>query len=158
MKDYYSNQQKELAAAKESGDFEKISDIYRWNFYSLKSGADVSGFSADMFKGLRNAAKANPRAMQQGILNDILAFQGMLHHRVTEETMNAISNFDRSPPSYDTLGKLPKEITEVLLPRYARLTSEIFATIKTLKKLEAVSIPAKATTANEPADGAADDA
>ena len=157
MKDYYSNQQKELAAAKESGDFEKISDIYRWNFYSLKSGADVSGFSADMFKGLRNAAKANPGAMQQRILSDILAFQAMLLHRVTEETMNAISNFDRSPPSYDTLGKLPKEITEVLLPRYARLTSEIFATIKALQKLETVSIPAKAT-ANEPADGAADDA
>ena len=157
MKDYYSNQQKELAAAKESGDFEKISDIYRWNFYSLKSGADISGFSTDMFKGLRNAAKANPRAMQQSILNDILAFQGMLLHRVTEETMNAISNFDRSPPSYDTMGRLPKEITEVLLPRYARLTSEIFATIKTIKKLEVVSIPAK-TTADEPADGAADDA
>ena len=155
MKDYYSNQQKELAAAKESGDFEKISDIYRWNFYSLKSGADVSGFSADMFKGLRNAAKANPRAMQQSILNDILAFQGMLLHRVTEETMKAISNFDQNPPGYETLGKLPNEVTEVLLPRYARLTSEIFATIKTLKKIEAVPIPAKA---NEPADGADDDA
>ena len=157
MKDHYSNQQKELAAAKESGDFEKISDIYRWNFYVLKSGADISGFSADMFKGLRNAAKANPGAMQQRILSDILAFQGMLLHRVTEETMNAISNFDRSPPSYETIGKLPKEVTEVLLPRYARLTSEIFATIKTLTKLEAVSIPAKAA-ANEPADGAANDA
>lgn len=157
MKDHFSDQQKELAAAKESGDFEKISDIYRWNFYALKSGADISGFSADIFQALRNAAKANPRAMQQSILNDILAFQAMLLNRVTEETMNAISNFDRSPPSYDTMGRLPKEITEVLLPRYARLTSEIFATIKTIKKLEAVSIPAKAT-ADEPADGAADDA
>ena len=156
MNDHFSNQQKELAAAKESGDFETISDIYRWNFYSLKSSTDISGFSADIFQALRNAAKANPRAMQQSILNDILAFQAMLLNRVTEETMNAISNFDRSPPGYDTMGRLPKEITEVLLPRYARLTSEIFATIKTLRKLEAVPIPAKAT-AIEPAGSAADD-
>ena len=65
-----------------------------------------------------------------------------------------LSAIKRQVCSYHVL----RSITEVLLPRYARLTSEIFATIKTIKKLEVVSIPAKATTANEPADGAADDA
>lgn len=126
----------EVAAAVAAGDQEQVTNVYRRQIAWFKCGADVSGYSADVLESALKAAEADPGKMKRNLLVEILAVQSMLLHRVREELMARIRKHDEKPNGFDPWGNLPPEISAELLPRYARLTSEVFHTLKVMQKLE----------------------
>ena len=143
----------QVSEAVDAGDRQRVSNLYR---EQMARNAGVSSyqanFSAVMLEVSENAAKKDPRKFQHDMLAEILAVQSMLLHRVSEHIRTAIARHDKEYSGFHPWGNLPADVTDELLPRYARITTEIFNTMKMIKKLASPPVPA-GTTANVQADG-----
>ena len=164
MKQKGPNFYEQVSKAVDAGDRQLVSNLYRENIARYGSfGANRANLSEQILEASVNAAKKNPQVFHQDLLAEILAVQSMLLHRVEQSIRTAIAQHDKNDREVHPWGYLEPEIADELLPRYARITQEIFATLKLIKKLASPAAPAGApapagATANDQADCDDDDA
>ena len=147
----------QVSEAVDAGDRQLVSNLYRDKIarYGMY-GANRANLSEEILEASENAAKKDPRKFQQDILAEVLAMQTMLLHRVEQSIRTAIAQHDKNDRGVHPWGYLEPEIADELLPRYARITTEIFTTMKMIKKLASPPAPAGATASDQAED--ADDA
>ena len=143
MKQPEFNLTEEIAAAVKNGDRRRLADLYRQQGSLYGDNYYAREMTCNMLEATEKAAKLNPGKLQRDLVLEILSMQGTLLYRVDEAIRLAMARHDRDYRGEKPCGWLPPTITDELLPRYGKLTSEVFTTIRLLKKLDALSSPTK---------------
>ena len=141
MKKVEFNIREEIAAAIKSGDRRRLADLYRQQGSLYGDNYFAPEMSWNMLEATEQAAKLNPGKLQRDIVLEILSMQGMLLHRVDEAIRLAMARHDKDYTGPQPWGWLPPSITDELLPRYGKLSAEVFGTIRLLQKLDAPPAP-----------------
>lgn len=124
-----------IAEAVANGDRETLTTFYRKRMRTYgQSGHGC--YSPQVFETTMNAAKADPKKLQQDMLAEILAMLSMLAHRVREGILAGIKKHDDASNGSRPWGELPVSVADVLLPRYGKLAAEIRTTVKLMNSLE----------------------
>ena len=124
-----------IAEAVANGDRDGLTTIYRKRLRAYGPSGQGS-YSPQIFEATINAAKADPKKLQQDMLAEILSMLSMLAHRVREEILAGIRKHDDGSNGTKPWGWLPPAVADVLLPRYGKLVAEIRTTIKLMSSLE----------------------
>ena len=141
MKQPEFNLPEELAAAVKNGDRRRLADLYRQQGSLYGDNYYAREMTCNMLEATEKAAKLDPGKLQRDLVLEILSMQGTLLYRVDEAIRLAMARHDRDYRGEKPWGWLPPTITDELLPRYGKLTTEIFATIRLLQKLDAPPAP-----------------
>lgn len=142
----------QLDAAVEAGDLETVRTLIQDEKTLFGYVSSEHKLTPLLFQTMRNAGKRDPVKLQRDILHRILAVQYMLLDRVETGIHEKIADYDGRgyPPSH-----VPEDVASELLPRFGKITSEIYSTMKMLKKIE--SPPAPAVPPSSQADSASED-
>ena len=142
-----------FAAAVEAGDLDQLRALYQSEKAGFGFIMNKEKITPRMFETTLNAARRDPDRLQSDILHQVLSMQYTLLDRVETGILDMIADFDKRGHQY---GELPEGVSSELLPRYAKISSEIFTTLKLIKKLGSPAAPAGATANAQSED--ADDA
>ena len=145
MKQTEFNLRDEIAAAVKNGDRRRLADLYRQQGSLYGDNYYAREMSWNMLEATEHAAKLNPGKLQRDLVLEILSMQGMLLHRVDEAIRLAMMRHDKDYTGPQPWGWLPPSITDELLPRFGKISAEVFATIRLLQKLDAPSESGKQT-------------
>jgi hypothetical protein len=146
MKQEAPNIYEQISAAVDSGDRQRLTDIFRQQLASYGGCDNQINYSANILEASINAARKDPRKMRREMLNEMLAVQGMLAHRAQEGLLAAIRQHDKETRGKRAWGDLPDEIADIWLARYGRISSEVRTTIKLLQQLDTPPAPAPGPT------------
>ena len=124
-----------IAKAVANGDRDGLTAIYRKRLAAYGQSGNGS-YSPQIFEATMNAAKADPKRLQQDMLAEILSMLSMLAHRVREEIIAGIRKHDDASNGIHPWGWLPPAVADELLSRYGKLVAEIRTTIKLMSSLE----------------------
>lgn len=143
-----------------AGDLDRLRELYDREKAGFGYIMNKERITPRMLETTINAARRDPDKLQRDILLQILSVQYTLLDRVETGIFDMIADADKRGHPY---GEIPDKVASELLPRYARISSEIFATLKLIKKLASPAAPAGApapagTPANDQADSDDDDA
>ena len=141
MKKVEFNLPEEIAAAVKNGDRRRLADLYRQQGSLYGDNYYAREMSWKMLEATEQAAKLNPGKLQRDIVLEILSIQGTLLHRVDEAIRLAMLRHDKNYTGEQPWGWLPPSITDELLPRFGKISAEVFATIRLLQKLDAPPAP-----------------
>ena len=123
-----------IAKAVANGDRETLTAFYRKRMRAYGQSGHGS-YSPQIFEATMNAAKADPKKLQQDVLAEILAMLAMLAHRVREGIMSEVKKHDDVSNGTRPWGDLPPSVADVLLPRYGKIVAEIRTTVKLLDSI-----------------------
>jgi hypothetical protein len=126
----------QVAAAAEAGDRNRVDELYAEQARFGHCGGDRQHLSWAVLEATYNSAKKDSKKLSVDVLSEILAVEVMLAHRVRKQLMAAIHQHDYDDRDPANWGRLPPAISDVLLPRYQRITSSIFDTIKLMHKID----------------------
>ena len=143
MKQPEFNLTEEISVAVKNGDRRRLADLYRQQGSLYGDNYYAREMTCNMLEATEKAAKLDPGKLQRDLVLEILSMQGTLLYRVDEAIRLAMARHDRDYRGEKPWGWLPPTITDELLPRYGKLTSEVFTTIRLLKKLDAPTSSAK---------------
>ena len=141
MKKVEFNLPEEIAAAVKNGDRRRLADLYRQQGSLYGDNYYARQMTWNMREATEQAAKLNPGKLQRDLVLEILSMQGTLLYRVDEAIRLAMLRHDTDYRGEKPWGWLPPSITDELLPRYGKLTAEVFGTIRLLQKLDAPPVP-----------------
>lgn len=136
MKVYQTNFYDQVEAAIKAGDRRQLADLYRQQGSLYGANLHSREISMNMLEATTNAAKQDPAKLQRNLALEVLCLQGTLLHRADEAIRLGIERHDKEYRGAQPWGCLPDEIAKEWLPRYAKLSTEMFKTIKLLQRLD----------------------
>jgi len=139
----------EYAQAVEAGDLDRLRELFHNEKSCFGFIFEKKAVTPLVWATTLNAARRDSVKLQRDILHRILCMQSTLLDRVETKITDEIAAFD----ARGHFNELPEIVTNELLPRYGKIASEIFGTMKLLQKIESPSAPAPSTP-----KGDADDA
>lgn len=118
--------------AAEAGDLDRLRTLHHEEMSYGTTICRKGLFTVCMLEAVCNAAISNPDKLQRDILCRILSLQYSLLDRVDIAIRDQIIDHDQRGYAKN---EIPECVATELLPRYGKITSEIFLTMKMLKKI-----------------------
>lgn len=131
MRKEHTTLREAISAAIEAGDIDSLEDLLQKERATISYGMCHDRDTPRFWATALNAVKRDPKQLQQDILGRILALQFTLLNRTENSIQKDIKDSDGRGHEHE----LPDRVANELLPRYGKITHEIFATMKMLNKI-----------------------
>ena len=131
----------------DAGDLDKLRALHQGGNPFMGYAMAGNAGTPRIFATALNATKKDPIKLQRDIVARILCMQFTLLERVEKDIFDIIGKYDSRHNGYE----LPGVVTSELLPRYGKISSEIFTTMKMFRK---IGVSSSSAESDAPAENA----